>query len=86
MESPRYPGRFSRYVNAELDALIETYLATMPWAPRMQALGQIEHHMSDQLNVMGLFYDLRTTMVSNRLVNSGVQVPTWNIQEWDLSP
>jgi hypothetical protein len=71
-------------MNPEFDALIDQYLTTLPHEPRMQLLGQIVGHMSDQLNVMGLFYDLRTTLVSNRLQNSGVAVPTWNVHEWEL--
>jgi hypothetical protein len=75
----------SRYANPEFDALIEQYLSTMPWEPRMQILGQIVHHISDQLNAMGLFYDLRTTLISNQLekVNAPLY-PTWNIDVWDF--
>ncbi len=76
----------SRYMNPEFDALIDTYLATIPWEPRMQALGQVVHHISEQLNVMGLFYDVRPTLVGNRVRNTYVQNPTWNVHEWDLAP
>ena len=79
-------GNRSRYMNPELDGLIDRYLATIPFAPRMQALGGIVHHVSDQLNVIGLFYDLRTTLVSNRLRNVTAQYPTWNAHEWELTP
>ena len=71
-------------MNPEFDALIDTYLTTIPAAPRMQVLGQIVHHISDQLNVMGLFYDLRTTLVSNRLEHVSAQHPTWNAHEWNV--
>lgn len=86
MPHNRFIGRNrARYHNQEFDALIDTYLATIPWEPRMQVLGQIVHHISDQLNAMGLFYDLRPTLVSNRLLNfTSAQYPTWNVQEWDL--
>ncbi len=81
----RYAGRNrSRYMNPEFDALVDRYLATIPTAPRMQAFGAIVHHISDQLNAMGLFYDLRTTLVSNRLMNVPAQNPTWNIHLWDV--
>jgi peptide/nickel transport system substrate-binding protein len=79
-------GNRSRYLNPEFDALIEEFNSTIPWAPRMQVLGQIVHHISDQLNAMGLFYDLRTTLVSNRLEHVTAQYPTWNAHEWDLRP
>jgi peptide/nickel transport system substrate-binding protein len=82
----RFVGRNrARYMVPEFDALIDTYLSTIPWEPRMQVLGQIVHHISDQLNAMGLFYDLRPTLVSNRLLNvTSPQYPTWNIQDWDV--
>jgi peptide/nickel transport system substrate-binding protein len=81
----RYSGRNrSRYMNPEFDALIDRYVATIPAAPRLQLFGQIVHHVSDQLNAMGLFYDLRTTLVSNRLQNVPAQHPTWNIHLWDV--
>jgi ABC-type transport system substrate-binding protein len=75
----------ARYQNPEFDALIEQYLATIPWEPRMQVLGQIVHHMTDQLNVMGLFYDLRPTLVSHKVQNISASYPTWNVHEWDLT-
>jgi ABC-type transport system substrate-binding protein len=81
----RFVGRNrSRYSNEELDGLIESYLATIPWEPRTQALGRIVHHISDQLNVMPLFYDLRITLVSNRVRNLSGGLPAWNAQEWEL--
>ena len=72
-------------MNPELDGLIETYLATIPMEPRMQVLGQIVHHISDQLNVLGLFYDLRITLVSNRIANLSGGLPAWNAHEWELT-
>jgi len=85
MPSNRFAGgNRSRYMNPEFDGLIDQYVATIRWEPRMQVLGQIVHHVSDQLNVMGLFYDLRTTLVSNRLEHVSAQYPTWNAHEWEL--
>ena len=88
-EAPLAENRFvgrnrGRYMNPEFDGLIDGYVATIPWEPRMQLLGQIVHHISDQLNVMGLFYDLRTTLVSNRLPNVSGGYPTANAHEWEL--
>jgi hypothetical protein len=40
-------------MNPEFDALIEKYHATVPRQERIQALGEIVPHISDQLNVMG---------------------------------
>jgi peptide/nickel transport system substrate-binding protein len=81
----RFQGRnTARYMNSELDGLIERYTATIPLAPRMQLLSQIVHHVSDQLNTMGLFYDVGTTLVGNRVLNVPASNPTSNIQEWDV--
>jgi ABC-type transport system substrate-binding protein len=74
----------SRYVNPDFDAMIDRYLAAIPWTERMQALGQIVHHISDQLNVMGLFYDTKTTLVSNRLAPVHAQSTGFNALEWDV--
>ena len=74
-----------RYMNPEFDAMIDRYLATIPWEPRMEALGQVVHHISDQLNAMGLFYDVRPTLVSNRILNAYPDNPTWSIQDWELA-
>jgi peptide/nickel transport system substrate-binding protein len=78
-----------RYMNPEMDALIERYLATVPWTERMQAAGQILHHITDQLPAMGLFYDLEVTFISNRLQNATpLLLPAtsqmWNAYEWDV--
>src|SRR5207247_7959511 len=88
-ESPLPQNRFqgrntNRYMNPEFDSLLDRYQSTIPWGPRMQLLGEIVGHISDQLNAMGLFYDVGTTLVSNRLVDVPVQNPTANIHEWDL--
>jgi ABC-type transport system substrate-binding protein len=73
----------SRYMNPELDGLIDRYNGTIAWEPRMQVLRQIVNHMTTNLNVMGLFYDTKTIMVSNRLsADVKAQNTSWNAQEW----
>jgi len=89
-QTPLPQNRFSgsnrpRYMNPEFDGLLDTYLATIPWEPRMRALGQVIHHMTDQLNVMIMVYDVAPVLVGNRLRNVEAQNPTWNIQQWDLN-
>src|SRR5207245_9916555 len=81
-----YAGRNrSRYMNPEFDGLIERYLATVAVPDRMEILGQIVHHVSDQLNAMGLFYDLKSFLISNRIRNVNAARATWNVNEWDVS-
>jgi peptide/nickel transport system substrate-binding protein len=75
----------SRYINPEFDALIDGYLTTIPWAERMRVLGDIVYHISDQLIMMGLFYDVKSFMVAKRLVGfTPSDNATWNAQEWDV--
>jgi len=84
-----YTGRSkSRYRNAEFDALIERLFVTIPRPERTQVLGQIVHHISDQVIMMGLYYLASPTLMHNRLVNVDAggdrATQAWNAQEWDI--
>ena len=77
----------ARYSNPEFDAMIDRYFTTIPWSERMNALGQVVHHMTDQVTVMGVYFDIAPVMVSNRLVGvrgrpGGTEVS--NILLWEL--
>jgi hypothetical protein len=39
--------------------------------------------MTDQLNMMTLYYATASTMISNRMLNAG-RDPTWNAPQWDV--
>lgn len=87
--APDYSGRNrARYVNAEFDGLLDRFYTTIPVQERTVVLGQIMRHISDQLNVMGLFYHVYPTMIGVRLVNiyAGREGSTqaWNAEQWDL--
>ena len=73
-----------RYQNAEYDALMDRYLLTIPLAERMQVLGDILHHETDQLVYLRLIFDPEPTMVSNRLKNVPAATPS-NIQTWEVT-
>ena len=77
-----------RYRNGELDALIDRFYATVPRPERIQVLGDIIHHMTDQVIPLGMFYNAAPTMIGNRLINVGpggsAVTPAWNAHEWDL--
>ena len=81
-------GNVSRYVNAELDTLLDRFFLTIPAAERTQVLGGILHHIADNLTQMGLFFDAEPTMIANRLVNLSARWPSatqaWNAHEWDV--
>jgi len=84
-------GNSSRYISAEFDALLDRFAMTIPIQQRTQVLGQIIHHISDRLNVMGLFYDTQPVLIANRLQNvNTARGPgsslTWNAHLWDVRP
>jgi peptide/nickel transport system substrate-binding protein len=82
-------GNNARYMNPEFDALLDRYFSTIPIQERLQVLGQIVHHSSDQINVMGLFSGAEPTLISNRLIGAGPRggqdsTNAWNVADWDL--
>ncbi len=78
----------SRYMNPELDALVDRYFATVPKAERNRYLAQIVRHVSEQVVVLPLAWRADPTAIANRLVNVGVKGPeasqAWNAFEWDV--
>ena len=80
-------NNYNRYMNPEYDALIDRFLTTIPRSERIHTLGQIVHQMTDQVLLMGLFYDTEATMISNRLSNVAKlsrSNMSWNAHEWEL--
>ncbi len=81
-------GNTSRYMNPEVDALLETYFKTVPMTERLQVLGQVIHHVADQVTLVGLTYEPFAAAASDRLVNVSKDWPstfiTWNAHEWDV--
>jgi peptide/nickel transport system substrate-binding protein len=78
-----------RYMNPEMDALIDRYLVTVPWDERMEVIGRMVHHFTDQLPAMPLFYDLEFAVVSHRVQNaSALLLPgtsqMWDAHEWEI--
>ena len=89
MPENRYTGsNRSRYINAELDGLIDRYLTTIPQEERILSLAAIVRHMTEQLNVMPLTDWTSPNLIANRLVNVGPKgengTQTWNVHEWDV--
>lgn len=80
----------SRYMNAELDGLIGRFFATIPIRDRVQVLGQILHHTTDQVVTLPLFYGASPTVLSSRLVGVGPRkaqegTEAWNAYAWDIN-
>jgi peptide/nickel transport system substrate-binding protein len=93
-EAPLPTNRWSgsnrgRYMNSELDALIDRYYVTIAPQERIQVLRQMLRQISEQAVVLGTVYGQEPILVSNRLVNVAVAQPpraveTWNAHLWDL--
>jgi peptide/nickel transport system substrate-binding protein len=84
----RVTGNRTRYQNPELDGLVDRYFMTIPLRERMEVMGQIVHHMSDQVVILGVVYNTSATLMSNRLQNviAGREGATqaWNAHLWDV--
>jgi ABC-type transport system substrate-binding protein len=83
-------GNRSRYMNPAFDAMIDRYMVTIPLRERTTALSQIVQHMTDQVTVMGLWYNVTTLMTTNRLKGAAAKktreaTETWNSHLWELS-
>ena len=88
------PANRSRYVNPELDAVIDTYYRTIRRQERIPLLGRVAQHMADQLPVMGIYYTPTPDAHGNRLLSVGTlwagegapasTFPSWNAHEWDV--
>jgi peptide/nickel transport system substrate-binding protein len=77
----------SRYVNAEFDALIDRFYVTLSQGERRQALGDVIHHLTDQVAGIGLFYNVDISMLNKRLVNvtpSTHFARGWDAHLWDV--
>jgi len=80
-----YRGRNrSRYVNADLETLIARYTVTIPMRERVEILGDIVHHLTDNLVYLHLFYGGAAMAIGNRLVNVNAAQNTSNGYEWDV--
>lgn len=82
-------GNRSRYMNPQFDSFIDRYLVTIPLPERVQALAEIVRHMTDQVTVMGLWYNTESIMIGKRLRNvtnkkTGNAFQAWNAHEWDV--
>ena len=81
-------GNNSRWSNPENDALVQRYMTTIPYAERMQVLADLLHLRTDQLPVMGLFFEAEFTIHNAKLERVTSRGPrssqAWNAQLWDL--
>jgi len=81
-------SNYMRYRNADLDALVDRYFATIPFDERVQVLGQIVNHTTDVLTNVGLFWRMAPSFIPNRLVNvegaNNLGNQAWNAHLWEV--
>jgi hypothetical protein len=66
----REPNGLSLYkTRGGSDRLVDRVFVTIPPAERMQVLGDMVHHMTDQVTMLGPYYRVLPTMISNRLLH-----------------
>ena len=58
-------------------------------AERTRVLGQVIHHMTENLNMMGMFYNAVPAMITNRLVGVAERKgetasQIWNVHRWEV--
>jgi peptide/nickel transport system substrate-binding protein len=80
----------ARYMNPQLDSLINNYMTTVSEKQREPLLGQILRHQTDQVTNMGLWYNAESIVIGNRLKNvtiqrSGDGTMIWTAHEWDVA-
>ncbi len=81
------PENLSRYMNPELDALVERYRRTVPMPERTQVLGEILSHVANLVVVAGIYYRPAVIAVASRVENvkpAGSGRTGWNSHEWDV--
>ena len=78
----------ARYVNPEMDTLVERYQTTIAFEPRMEVARQIVRMQTDQLPVVPLFFDSWPSAAAPRMMNVGASAnageSTWNVHQWDV--
>ncbi|HEY3118132.1 MAG TPA: hypothetical protein VGK54_15420, partial [Chloroflexota bacterium] len=75
----------ARYGTAELDGLIERYVSTIPFTPRMAVLGEIVHAQTDQLTVLPLFFQGAANVLGSERLQNVIGNQVWNAHLWDLT-
>jgi ABC-type transport system substrate-binding protein len=75
---------YSRYMNPELDALVDRYFKTIPRGERTRLMADIVRHTTGALNVMGLYHDIQPTLVANRITGVTAPATGWDAHLWDV--
>jgi ABC-type transport system substrate-binding protein len=78
------------YGSPDYDALVDRYLVTVPTTQRVELLGQVLRHLSDQVVVIVLFWDVEPILLGKRVANVTARHRNsshgWNSALWDVVP
>lgn len=80
-------GNYTRYMNPEIDVLVERYFTTIPFADRMLILGQLVRHTTENHIWMPLYWRVLPTLVHHRVRGvspTGQGNQWWNAHLWEL--
>ena len=72
-----------RYSNPQLDNWIERYYVTIPRAERSEILGQMYHHITDEVVLLSFFYEATLRLEASKLRNLSTPLG-WNGHQWDV--
>lgn len=79
----------ARYMNPEMDAMVDRYQVAVAIPERTEVIRQMVHRVTDEVIWMGMFFDTQPSLISNRLVNVGAKADksrqTWNAHEWGVT-
>ena len=78
-----------RYMNPELDVLIERFDVTIPTAERMAVANQVVRHITGEVVELPLFFDGQPALIANRMTGvspggGGHKRTAANANEWDV--
>lgn len=77
------------YGSPDYDALVDRYLVTIPTGARVDLLGDVLRHVSDQVVVMVLFWDVEPILLGRRVQNVSARHRSsshgWNAYLWDVA-
>ncbi len=83
LPSNNYVGsNYSRYMNPEFDTAVLRFYSTIDRSQRMEVLKPIIRQISDEVILMGLFYDTTVTVVNNRVRGVTAANQGWNVEDW----
>jgi peptide/nickel transport system substrate-binding protein len=77
------------YANEEFDSLVDRWQMTIPQRERMQLVDHMIRKITEEVVVMGLFYDIEPTAIAAGVQHvsarpRGSTTQAWNAHEWDV--